>query len=294
MAAVHHLLAQPVVRVFPTNDALKEALASFIINAQREAFEKKKGRPRFTIAISGGSLPDMLSGLIGKPEVKWKHWYFRLIHICRSEADFKTDRHVFYADERIVPLDHPDSNHRLAMAKLFARDLDNVLPVTVHSLDPDLLEKLSSASDLEETMRIHEDLTDAYETELIREFAQKETARFPLFDLILLGVGPDGHTASLFPGHPLLAEGDRWVGYINDSPKPPPCRVTFTLPVLNHAARVVFVAVGQDKADVLHTVIDQPEVGLPASRVRPVTPGQLYFYVNEPAAAKIQSYRSET
>jgi len=276
MSAIHHPPAQPVVRVFPTNDALKEALALFIINAQREALEKKKGPPSFTIAISGGSLPDMLSGLIGKPEVKWKHW------------------HVFYADERIVPLDHPDSNHRLAMTKLFARDPDNVLPVTAHSLDPDLLAKLNGASNLnEETISIHEDLTDAYETELIREFAQKETARFPLFDLILLGVGPDGHTASLFPGHPLLAEGDRWVGYINDSPKPPPCRITFTLPVLNHAARVVFVAAGQDKADVLHTVIDKPEVGLPASRVRPVTPGQLYFYLNEPAAAKIQSYRSD-
>ena len=291
MASIHQPPAQPVVRAFPTIDALKEALASFIINAQKEVFEKK-GRPRFTIALSGGSLPDMLSGLIGKADVKWKHWYTPAIYTCFFGAHFQADRHVFYADERIVPLDHPDSNHRLTMAKLFAKDPNNVIPAVMHSLDPDLLEKLKGVSDPEEVAKIHEDLTDAYETELIREFAQKDAARFPVFDLILLGIGPDGHTASLFPSHALLAEGDRWVGYINDSPKPPPCRITFTLPVLNHAARVVFVAAGQDKADVLHTVIDKPEVGLPASRVRPVSPGQLYFYLNEPAAAKIQSHRS--
>jgi hypothetical protein len=88
MASIHQPPAQPVVREFPTIDALKEALASFIINAQKEVFEKK-GRPRFTIALSGGSLPDMLSGLIGKPDVKWKHWYTPPLYTCILGAHFR-------------------------------------------------------------------------------------------------------------------------------------------------------------------------------------------------------------
>ena len=137
-----------------------------------------------------------------------------------------------------------------------------------------------------------EELADAYEKELIGEFAVKDAARFPVFDLVLLGIGPDGHTASLFPGHALLAEDDRWVAYIEDSPKPPPRRITFTYPVLNHAARVAFVASGAGKQDTLHTVLDEPEQGLPASRVRPVHPGHLYWFVDEAAAAKIQYPRT--
>lgn len=197
-------------------------------------------------------------------------------------------RQVFYVDERIVPLDHPDSNHALCKSQLFEKDPSNPLPVTIHSLDADLLEKLKELSDPEEISKAYEDLTDAYETELIREFAQKDAARFPVFDLILLGVGPDGHTASLFPEHPLLAERDRWVRYIDDSPKPPPKRITFTFPVINRASRVAFVASGKDKADVLHTVLDQPEVGLPASRVRPVFPGRLFWFVDDAASSKVQ------
>jgi len=122
--------------------------------------------------------------------------------------------------------------------------------------------------------------------------AQKDSARFPIFDLILLGVGPDGHTASLFPGHELLSEEDRWVAYIEDSPKPPPRRITFTYPVINHAARVAFVASGAGKASTLQTVLDNPEVGLPASRVRPVSPGQVYWFVDEAAVSTVQYPRT--
>lgn len=188
-----------------------------------------------------------------------------------------TNRQVYYVDERVVPLDHPDSNHKACTDLLFSK-----VPIpseNIHSIDPSLL------NDLEE-------LSDAYEKKLIHEFAQKDAARFPVFDLILLGMGPDGHTASLFPGHELLSEEDRWVAYIEDSPKPPPRRVTFTFPVINHAARVAFVAVGAEKANMLANILDHPELGLPPSRVKPVFPGQLYWFVTDAAASKVQYPRT--
>ena len=185
---------------------------------------------------------------------------------------------MFYVDERVVPLDHPDSNHLSCTEKLFSK-----VPIpssNIHTIDTSLLDDL-------------EELSDAYEKELIQEFAQKDAARFPVFDLILLGMGPDGHTASLFPGHELLSEDDRWVAYLDDSPKSPSRRITFTYPVINHAARVVFVVSGDDKAEMLSSVLDKPELGIPAARVKPVYPGHLYWFVDEAAATKVQFAQSE-
>jgi 6-phosphogluconolactonase len=189
---------------------------------------------------------------------------------------------VFYADERVVPLDHEDSNHKLCTTELFSK-----VPIpqeNIHVIDP----SLDAGGDVEGL----EEVADDYEKALIREFAKGDSARFPVFDLILLGTGPDGHTASLFPGHALLSEDDRWVAPIADAPKPPPRRVTLTFPVLNHAARVAFVAAGASKADTLAAVLDRPEEGLPASRVRPKEPGQLYWFVDDAAVSKVQYPRT--
>ncbi|KAI6045145.1 hypothetical protein EDC04DRAFT_2865606 [Pisolithus marmoratus] len=240
---MHQPPNSPIVYSLSTD--LSSALATFIVKAQRDSLDKKG---RFTIALSGGSLPKQLKGLIGNPDVKWNKWQ------------------VFYADERVVPLDHPDSNHHLCMNELFQHV--PIPPANIHTLDPELLDDL-------------EELSDAYEKELIREFAQKDSCPLPR-------VGEDGHTCSLFPGHELLAEEDRWVAYVEDSPKPPPRRITLTYPVLNHATRVAFVAAGKGKADVLSTILDNPEVGLPASRVKPVHPGQLYWFVDDNASTKLQ------
>ncbi|KAF8898499.1 6-phosphogluconolactonase [Infundibulicybe gibba] len=249
MAAIHHPPSTPILIPFQNADSLVDSLALFILKAQKDSIDKKGN---FTVALSGGSLPKMLKGLIGNPAAKWDKWQ------------------VFYVDERAVPLDHPDSNHLSCTTNLFSKV---PIPVeNIHAIDVNLLNNL-------------EELADAYEKQLIHEFAQKDSARFPVFDLILLGMGPDGHTASLFPKHELLAEEDRWVAFVEDSPKPPPKRITFTYPVINHASRVVFVAAGKEKAEMLSRVLDTPEEGLPASRVRPVFPGQLYWFVDVAAAA---------
>jgi 6-phosphogluconolactonase len=187
-------------------------------------------------------------------------------------------RQVYFADERVVPLEHEDSNYKLAMDTLFSKV--PIPSVNIHSIDPTLLDDL-------------EELSDTYEKELIKEFAQKDSARFPVFDLILLGTGPDGHTASLFPDHELLSEADRWVAYIEDSPKPPPKRITLTYPVINHAARVAFVATGEGKKTILQQIIDEPERGLPSARVRPNSPGQLYWFVDDAASSLLKFQRSE-
>ncbi|KAF8640488.1 hypothetical protein AX17_000151 [Amanita inopinata Kibby_2008] len=257
MAIAHQPPNPPLLFSFKDADSLVESLASFIIKAQKESIVKKG---RFTVAVSGGSLPKMLRGLIGDSSVKWDKWQ------------------VFYVDERVVPLDHPDSNHLACTTSLFSK-----VPIpseNIHPLDPLLLDDI-------------EELSDAYEKELIHEFAQKDSARFPVFDLILLGMGPDGHTASLFPAHEILSEDDRWVAYVEDSPKPPPKRITFTYPVINHAARVVFVACGKEKVDTLSNVLDDPESVLPTARVKPTFPGHLYWFVDDEAAAKVRYPRTQ-
>lgn len=111
----------------------------------------------------------------------------------------------------------------------------------------------------------------------------------PKFDLILLGMGPDGHVASLFPNHPVLDEKDEWVTFITDSPKSPPERITFTLPVINSASNVAVVVTGESKAEAVHLATD--DVGadclsLPARLVRPIR-GKLVWFLDKLAASKL-------
>ncbi|NWU88260.1 6PGL phosphogluconolactonase, partial [Onychorhynchus coronatus] len=109
----------------------------------------------------------------------------------------------------------------------------------------------------------------------------------PVFDLLVLGVGPDGHTCSLFPGHPLLQERDEIVAALEDSPKPPAARVTLTLRALNAARRLLVVATGASKAPVLKRILEgQEEPPLPAALLRPRS-GRLRWLLDEAAAAEL-------
>ena len=193
-------------------------------------------------------------------------------------------RHIFYADERVVPPDHPDSNHFLCTQELFSKVSSNPeSELIIHKVveegadmtnydDPDLLE----------------DLAVTYSQKLAEDFGSGNAVAYPVFDLILLGIGPDGHTCSLFPNHPLLHRKKDWVASLDDSPKPPPKRVTLTYPTLNRADRIVFVATGEGKADVLSTILDKPEEGLPASLVKPEYPGRVRWFVDDAASAKVK------
>jgi len=137
-----------------------------------------------------------------------------------------------------------------------------------------------------------EGAADDYETRL-KELVNKgvitvsPTNGFPKFDLILLGMGPDGHVASLFPGHPLVQENKRWVTFIKDSPKPPPERITLTFPVINACAYAALVVTGKAEADAVHSALGKPPspVQLPVGMVSPE--GELKWFLDKDAASKL-------
>lgn len=156
-----------------------------------------------------------------------------------------------------------------------------IIPGRVHSIN-DSLSAEEAASEYEFVIR---------QFVKSRVVSVSEVSDCPKFDLILLGMGPDGHIASLFPNHTALDEKNEWVTFLTDSPKPPPERITFTLPVINSASNVAVVVTGSSKADAVHLAVD--EVGpdypaLPAGRVRPAK-GKLVWFLDKQAASKLEN-----
>lgn len=160
--------------------------------------------------------------------------------LARASVDWaRVD--FLWGDERAVPPDHADSNY--GVAKRLLLDAVRAPADRVHRMVAEAPDRAASA-------RLYE-----------------ATARRIGIDLAVLGVGPDGHVCSLFPGHPLLGEETRWVAAIDDSPKPPPARLTLTLPCLAAAGAVVIVALGSAKAEVVRAAFEDPECSLPLALV---------------------------
>lgn len=210
---------------------------------------------RFTVALSGGSTPRSLYALLARPE--WDRVPWEKIHL-------------FWGDERCVPPDHPDSNYGMAREALISK-----VPIpaaNVHRIEGEKDPELAAA---------------AYEMCLKRFFRLRD-GEFPRFDLVLLGLGEDGHAASLFPGSDALRERRRLVvaAYVE---RLGAWRVTLTLPVLNHAANVWFLAAGRNKADVVKRVLcgDPGAEDLPAALVRPAG-GRMVWLVDEAALSGLR------
>lgn len=134
-------------------------------------------------------------------------------HVKSDWNMFDTLREVFFCDEAAVPLDSEDSNYHSNVLS-FLSDVP-IPPEQIHTIDPSLLDDL-------------EELADQYEKQLVGHFAASNAARYPTFDLMLLGMGPDGETASLFPNHEIMQERDAWVSYVEDAPRGPKKRITMT------------------------------------------------------------------
>ncbi|PWH14443.1 MAG: 6-phosphogluconolactonase [Anaerolineae bacterium] len=205
---------------------------------------------RFSVALSGGSTPRALYERLTAPDLA-KRIPWRKVHL-------------FWGDERCVPPEHPDSNYGLAASTLLARIR---LPVeNIHRIRGEL--------PAAEAARL-------YEAELRAFFGE-----IPAFDLVFLGMGEDGHTASLFPGSPALAESVRWAIEVEHTAPPPPLisRVTLTFGVLNAARRVIFLVSGASKAEMFAQVWRGAD--FPAAHIRPGK-GEVLWLVDQAAAARL-------
>jgi 6-phosphogluconolactonase len=240
---------KPDVRVFPELDALSHALAEMFVSEVQQAINSSG---RCTVALAGGSTPRRL---------------YRFLAFGYAERLPWPAVQLFMGDERYVPPDDPLSNFRMVRETLI--DHLPVPPENVHPMDTTYADPSQAA--------------EAYERVLREHFA----GDWPRFDVVFLGMGTDGHTASLFPGTPALLETVRWV-VATTSPRQPPRRLTLTLPVFNQARHVHFLVAGPAKADALQQVLMTPETTTcTAARVKPID-GHVTWWVDKAAAAGLE------
>lgn len=219
----------PNLYSFPSTDELAASLRAYVLDAQNSAIER---HGVFRVGVSGGSLPKVLAKA--------------LLEVSDDRKPRFDKWEVFFADERAVPLDHDDSNYKLVKEELLDNIPEELGKPTVYPIDVKYLDDI-------------QEMADQYEKTLVSVFAARDSVKLPMFDLLLLGCGPDGHTCSLFPGSPLLREDSAWVLPISDSPKPPPKRITLSLPVASHGIKIGFVATGAGKKDIMKQIFDTEE-----------------------------------
>jgi 6-phosphogluconolactonase len=247
------MVVTPEIAVCADSAALAEAAAQAVVEAARAAVAT---RGRFMIALAGGLTP--------------RETYRRLAESPHREAMPWSQTFVFFGDERCVPADHPDSNYGMARQALLDKvplPPGQVFPMGGDADDPD-----RAATDYART------LAQAFST---------RRGEMPRFDLVLLGMGLDGHTASLFPGSPVLKEIFRPVVGVHAAAAAVPQRITLTLPVLNAAAQVAFLVAGAEKAKAVKAVLRDGTL-LPAALVKPEA-GRLRWILDPGAAALIRA-----
>jgi 6-phosphogluconolactonase len=240
-----------MIQVYPDLESLSQAAAELVVETAKQA---AAARGRFSLALSGGNTPRRTYELLAGPAFTQRTPWDRF--------------HVFWGDERCVPLDDPRSNARMAREAWL-----NHVPIPPTQIYP-----LDCAASPAAAAR-------GYEAGLKKFFAGQP----PRLDLVLLGLGDNGHTASLFPGTPVLKEKERWADevYVAEQDL---YRVTMTAPLLNAAAKVVFLVAGRGKAGVLREVLHGPRdvERLPAQLIQP-TAGELLWLIDLAAAAQLPS-----
>jgi len=207
----------------------------------------------FTVALSGGSTPKLMYQVLAGPDFRGR--------VAWPQGEY------FWSDERCVPPEHSDSNYGLVERELLSK-----APIPrerIHRMRGELEPERAAAE---------------YEQELRRVFRMAPPA-FPRFELLLLGLGDDGHTASLFPGSPALNETTRLVA-VNYVQKVNMHRLTLTFPVINAARNVMFLVSGAKKAPALRQVMRGGGASVPAERVHPID-SKLIWFVDEAAAAQL-------
>ena len=245
-------MSNPEIIVCPDAGELSQKAADRFVALANEA---STIFGRFAVALSGGSTPKTLYSLLALPgfadRIPW------------------SKVHLFWGDERCVPPDHPDSNYRMVRESLLSKI--NLTPENVHRMAGEKEPKLAAAE---------------YEEQLIRFFRLTNDA-LPRFDLTLLGLGEDGHTASLFPGSEALTETQRLVA-ANFVEKLNAHRLSLTFPVLNESAQIYFLVAGKNKATTVKELLGtHPTIAqFPAQRIQPVD-GALTWFITRDAAAEL-------
>jgi 6-phosphogluconolactonase len=244
------------VKVFPDQGSLALSAVEHILHIGSSAIEQ---RGLFFLVLAGGSTPKNVYSLLGSPPQS-------------QQLDWR-QVHIFWGDERCVPPSHPDSNYRMAKETL----LDSV------PLPCENIHRIPAEMDPEQA-------SSRYQAHIRSLFSDPDRLLngFPIFDLILLGMGDDGHTASLFPCSTALQEEHSWVTPVSHKGPPPPLvdRITLTLPVINAAAHVAFLVSGEAKAQPFSKVLSSAKNSqrpLPAQLVQPHS-GNPTWFVDHPAS----------
>jgi 6-phosphogluconolactonase len=247
------ILMKPEIYHYSNTQEMSQAAAEFVCQLAEESV---KQRGRFTVALSGGNTPRMLYAYLAQAPYAHKiPW---------------PQTHLFWGDERFIPANHPDSNFAMA-----AQALIKHAPIPTENVHRIITEHFTP-----------EDAADVYQDTLrdrFEAFMSLSDEGFPVFDLILLGMGSDGHTASLFPDSPVLNEKKRWVAATPvPNLAPQVRRITLTLPVINAARNVIFLVAGAEKQPIVQAVLDAPEKArelYPAARVAPT--GKVLWFLGE-------------